>query len=133
MAGIKHDRVALDPFTRSYVECALWLGQDGTSEADPNDGSIDLRAEYGWSDLSESAQARILADCAAFQAEHGELIGAEADRAGSDFLLTRNRHGAGFWDGDWPREIGKVLTDASHPYGDFVLVLTDDGTIESQG
>ena len=49
-------------------------------------------------------------DCAAFYAAHGSQLnednckyrGCPVDEyAGHDFWLTRNGHGAGFWDGDW--------------------------------
>jgi hypothetical protein len=36
--------------------------------------------------------------------------------AGHDFWLTRNRHGAGFWDGHW-RDSAE-LTQIAHSYGE---------------
>lgn len=50
-------------------------------------------------------------------------------KAAIDFYLTRNRHGAGFWDGDWPQQPAKVLTDASHQAGSGELYVGDDGKI----
>lgn len=44
---------------------------------------------------------------------------------GHDFLLTRNHHGAGFWDRGYPNDIGEILTEATRPYGEH-QVLTDD-------
>lgn len=35
-----------------------------------------------------------------------------------DLYLTRNRHGAGFWDGGYPDEIGRKLTDIAHGLGE---------------
>ena len=54
------------------------------------------------------------------------------ERAGHDFWLTRNGHGAGFWDGDWSEdymgtEVGELLTEASRPYGDVYVHKGDDG------
>jgi len=46
-----------------------------------------------------------------------------------DFWLTRNRHGAGFWDGDYPEELGKKLTEASHAFGECDLYIGDDGKV----
>lgn len=34
-----------------------------------------------------------------------------ASHAGHDFVLTMGGHGAGFWDGDCPEEIGMKLTE----------------------
>lgn len=49
-------------------------------------------------------------------------------RAGVDFWLTRNGHGAGFWDGGWP-EHSDELTKLSKPYGSVDLYIGDDGLI----
>lgn len=46
-----------------------------------------------------------------------------------DFWLTRNRHGAGFWDGDYPEKVGARLTDAAHKFGECWLYVGDDGTL----
>jgi hypothetical protein len=53
------------------------------------------------------------------------------ERAGHDFWLTRNHHGAGFWDrGELDaRGIGKRLTDHAHSYGGVDLYVGDDGRI----
>lgn len=47
--------------------------------------------------------------------------------AGHDFALTRNGHGAGFWDrglGD----VGVQLTEMAHAYGDSAILVNADGT-----
>jgi hypothetical protein len=43
--------------------------------------------------------------------------------------LTRNGHGAGFWDGDWPQTVGQRLTKAAKIYGSVDLVIGKDGLI----
>lgn len=48
------------------------------------------------------------------------------EQAGHDFILTRNRHGAGFWDrglGD----LGDRLTKYARDAGQFSLYVGDDG------
>ena len=47
---------------------------------------------------------------------------------GHDFWLTRNRHGAGFWDRGL-EFVGINLTDAAHAWGEFNLYVGDDGLI----
>jgi hypothetical protein len=87
----------------------------------------------------------MVADCADFLGEWYEHVESDLARAGQDFWLTRNRHGAGFWDGDWNqpfehcgegpapyRTIGAYLTAMSHPYGEFNLYVGDDGLIHGQ-
>lgn len=44
---------------------------------------------------------------------------------GHDFLLTRNRHGTGFWDRGYPDDIGNALAENAKAYGEH-QVLTDD-------
>lgn len=41
-----------------------------------------------------------------------EVPGYSWDMAGHDFWLTRAGHGAGYWDGDLPDDIGNALTAA---------------------
>lgn len=108
----------LDEFTRSYVECAFWL----LDEELEDEGLSFL-------DLDPESLALMVADCAAFQAARAELPeGYSLGQAGMDFWLTRNRHGAGFWD----RGLGAVgdqLTKDAHGYGSCDLYLGDDGKL----
>lgn len=138
--------VKLDSFTRAYIECALWSSTDDDGEPLDSVHSID--------DMADSAIEAMVADCKDFQEANAELLnvacytdwthpgteesdkpkgwirsnGYEIEQAGHDFWLTRNHHGAGFWDRGLG-EIGKALTDASHAYGDCDLYLGDDGKI----
>ncbi len=116
---------ALDSFTTAYLECALWSSTDESRE----DGGDPLDDNYGLGDLAESALREAIEDCKAFQSDHADDIGTRFEQAGHDFWLTRNRHGAGFWDGDWPQEASKRLTDDSHVYGSVDLYVGDDGLI----
>jgi hypothetical protein len=117
----------MDPFTIAYIEAALWSSTDESDEQ----GGEPLDANYGLDDIAPEALASILNDCEAFQQDHAEDIGGELERAGHDFWLTRNGHGAGFWDGDWDDDIGQRLTDASDVYGSVDLYVGDDGLIYS--
>lgn len=47
------------------------------------------------------------------------------EQHGHDFALTRNHHGAGFWDRGYG-DVGDRLTEAAQAYGEH-SVLTDDG------
>ena len=54
----------------------------------------------------------------------------QPEQLGHDFFLTRNRHGAGFWDrglGD----LGQRLTEASHTYGETNYYVDEIGNITS--
>jgi hypothetical protein len=119
----------VDAFTCGYVTAMLWA-ETGEDDA-PLDEHFDGKpGEYG----AETWQ-RILDDCAKFQADYADWIGAgrtDDDRdvdacAGIDFWLTRNRHGAGFWDGDWNK--GEELTAAAKRFGQCDLYVGDDGKL----
>jgi len=102
-----------------------------------------LDQHYSQSDIGPETLAKMIADCARFQSEQGDTIRAaietgevkcgpdfdEWGRAGHDFWLTREGHGAGFWDGDWSEEAGEKLTEASKAFGTFDLSVGSDGKI----
>ena len=46
-----------------------------------------------------------------------------------DYILTRNRHGAGFWDGDWASEVSQILTDAAQDQFKTCAYVGEDGKI----
>ncbi len=112
----------MDVFTQQYIKTALW------SSTDDDDMPLDEHPE----DLAEETLVKMEADCAKFQRDNAaDLEGADLEKAGHDFWLTRNGHGAGFWDGDWPEEIGKRLTEACKKFGESTLYRGDDGRIYS--
>lgn len=127
--------VKLDRFTTAYIECALWSSTD--EDGDSLDGQYDI------TDLSPEAIASIVEDCKDFQEAQANLLAQASElsshnpewsyeeQAGHDFWLTRNRHGAGFWDRGLG-EVGRKLTEATHVYGSSDLYVGDDGKIHVQ-
>lgn len=118
--------VPLDSFTKSYMETALF------SSTDDNDQPLDKN--YSIHDISEETKSEMMSDCADFQEMASELLQSQADdatdvRAGKDFWLTRNGHGAGFWDGDWEQQAGAALTKLAKSFGEVNLYVGDDGKI----
>jgi hypothetical protein len=136
----------LDTFTEAYIESALWSSTDNADDS----GGEPPDANYTVDDIAPETLAEMVKDCADFQESFGELVLDDLGRAGHDFWLTRNRHGAGFWDGDWrepfvetddngePRliqqypTVGDYLTDMAHAYGSYDLHVGDDGLIYGQ-
>lgn len=122
-------------FIESYIECALWSSNDESRE----DGGDPLDDNYGPEDLSPECMATMRADCERFLIENAETLASvkllnEArygryPSAGHDFWLTRNGHGAGFWDGDWSEPEATALTAASKSFGEIHLYVGDDGKI----
>lgn len=120
----------LDEFTAHYIKTALWSSTYG----DDNDDTP-MDDTYGPEHLSPEALDKMKSDCAKFQMENSAVLealgmdGHEYDTFGHDFWLTRNGHGAGFWDGDYPDDIGEALTKASQAFGECSLYIGDDGRI----
>ena len=53
------------------------------------------------------------------------------DYAAHDFILTRNGHGAGFWDGDWSEPIATKLTELCKKFGEIEIYLSDENLLEA--
>ena len=128
----------LDAFTRSYIETALWSSMD---ESDPH-GDEPLDANYGPEDVAPEAIEVMTQDCARFQEENASMLrraleahGQDEERCGHDLWLTRNGHGAGYFDGDYSRhginagEVGTALGKAATALGEVTLYVGDDNKI----
>jgi hypothetical protein len=115
----------LDEFTDAYIEAALWSSTDESTES----GGCPMDDNYGPEDIAQETLEKMVADCKAFQGANWDDIKSDPKQAGHDFWLTRNGHGAGFWDGDWPDAVGKRLTQDSKAYGSFNLYVGDDNLI----
>ena len=135
---ITHDDIAdgRDNFLRGYVEAMLWANtfverpgeEDGTCE--------DVRYMYQspgrwWEDTPvDLGDAAAFWECFAYvilsldYVKRGENW-CRAELAGHDFALTRNGHGAGFWDRGLG-EIGDMLTNECRPYGSHTVILCVD-------
>jgi hypothetical protein len=115
----------LDTMVRHYIIAGLWATTDNADES----GGEPLDANYDADDLAPESVASITVDCRDFIASNADdLAGMDAEQAGHDFLLTRDGHGAGFWDrglGDR----GDRLSANARPYGDSGFYVGDDGRI----
>ena len=119
-------------FILGYVTCAIW--------ASIGDDEQPLDEKYDGDDIAPETRKAMEKDCEKFIAEneaalgdYAEIIGShpeytESEKAGHEFWLTRNGHGAGFWDrgiGD----TGDTLTKASEGFGGVDLYVGDDGKL----
>lgn len=113
-------------FEKFFVACIEALYFTDTSVL-PDETEIPADAK-----LADETEAYLRADCLSFWRRfecYVEAADETAGNAGHDFWLTRNGHGAGFWDGDWPKPYAKILTDGAVAYGEFEVYLGDDGLI----
>jgi hypothetical protein len=110
---------SLDVFTRAAFEALFW-----------SEGADDI----GVDDLDQADFDEFVEDCKGFQGDFSHLFdkrerwnrGGDLEAAGHLFTLTRNRHGAGFWDGDYTPEAGRALTEGAHVYGTFGILVDEE-------
>lgn len=116
-------------FLNAYLDCALWSSINLT--ADPDSCETFDAEGYTIDDIAPAAHASLREECLDFYQRHVHLWANEANysdsQAGHDFWLTRNGHGAGFWDRGIAN--GETLTDAARVYGAVDLYVGDDGRI----
>jgi hypothetical protein len=126
----------VDEMVQGYIECALW---SSTDEQPDGNGGPAMDENYGPEDISDELMASMREDCQSFYNANTadldkyavEMTRAEwtgAEMAGHDFWLTRNRHGAGFWDRGLGA-LGDRLSDACKPYGESYIYAGDDGKV----
>lgn len=53
------------------------------------------------------------------------------DQLAHDYILTRNHHGAGFWDGEWAEPAASMLTKLAHQKTEIEVYLNDNDEIEA--
>lgn len=109
----------------AYLECALWssIQDDGS----PFDDDYEIK-DFA-PDSVTNAEKEISDFLSLLESEN--ILWAEEisyEQFGHDFWLTRNHHGAGFWDRGLG-ELGKKLTEWAHSYGSSDVYLGDDGKV----
>lgn len=111
----------LGEFELAYIECMIWSSQSD------DDGSV--TGDHSVMDISPEALQQIVDDCKDFRHHNAELMqNLDLAQCGHDFWLTRNGHGAGFWDRGYGK-VGDDLTKAAKAYGEQYPYVGDDGLI----
>jgi len=107
-----------------YLACALWASNDDQGEP--------LDSLYGVGDIDLASVTAAIAEIEAFLFKCAflglDLDALDEEQIGHDLWLTRNHHGAGFWDrglGD----LGDKLTEIAHSLGGCDAYVGDDGKV----
>jgi len=123
---MKYNEKFLSVVVDSYLECAIWVRFDADE---------DLSIE----DINTESLNKASEDCKLFLnlAPENNI---NPSQLGHDFWLTRNRHGAGFWDRYIDekepklkviaKELGDKLTKLCEELGENNIYLCDDGKVE---
>lgn len=119
----------LERFTRGFLSTLAELGGDQEQE-----GERSFEPE----DLAPQVREALAKQCARFISENlDDLLFAteqdyDWDLAGHDFALSRNGHGAGFFDRDFDGRQDN-LQQAAEQAGQIELYLGDDGQVHAYG
>lgn len=116
----------LDTVVQHYIIALLW--SETTDDGYPLDST-----DY---ELSQAARNTAEGDCESFLETARDDIAKlpdwyTAEQLGHDFLLTRNGHGAGFWDRGLG-ELGHTLTAQAKSYGSIHAFINDDFKIDTE-
>lgn len=118
----------LDSIFRAYLVCAIWTGLDysGGEDSEP----VQMDEDHDADDIADETVAELFAELAEFlnAANSADLALMDMEQIGHDFCLTRNHHGAGFWDRGLG-EAGERLTKLAQSFGESDLCVGDDGLI----
>lgn len=88
-------------------------------------------------EFSQEATDQIIIDCQKFFSDNLETINQilndsdasyDYESVGHDFFLTRERHGAGFWDRGFGND-GQILTEKCHEFGESSPYMGDNNLI----
>lgn len=123
----------VNAFADAYIECALW-----SSVYEDTETGDTLPLDDSPYELSAEAVEEMFAQCSNFLSDERviralrKVIERTAyciEQAGHDFWLTRNGHGAGYWDRGLG-ELGDDLSKYAKQEGTSDLYVSDTNTIE---
>ena len=115
------ENMRLERLTNGYIETALWCGVEYPMGDPRSDSDKDYTKTID--DLAEETLKTMQEDCLQFFTKYYDLLSGLCDdetircgpdfdfwgHIGHDFWLTRNHHGAGFWDGDYPEPFADLV------------------------
>lgn len=129
----------LNPTAEALLATLLWSSTDDYGEP--------LDRDFSPTDFNESDVQKLYGEFQKFVAvvekEISDKIGDSWDciddfydlqqpvenQTEHDYILTRNGHGSGFYDGDWAREVAFILSEAAKTQGEVFPYVGDDGKI----
>ncbi len=121
-------------FITAYFEAAAFAETASGAPEDTGDGTFDTSFQnYGadMDDVAPAAKIKAMRDCLRFIDANIDMLerAGTPERNGDDYWLTRQHHGAGFWDRGYPENVSRALTDAAHADGSRDLYYGYDGRI----
>jgi hypothetical protein len=124
---ISEDRI--NEVLDNYMIAALWSSTD-------MDTDEPLDANYSVSDIAPATRERMYKDVKMFIEDNYDAIeasGSSDEQLGHDIWLTRNGHGAGFFDRGYDKDVEEKLENAAREMKSVDLEVGDDGMIHQLG
>jgi hypothetical protein len=122
-----------DELVGGAVNALLWT----TPYPDPEGGDFNgyLDKDKGLEDVADEDLAKLKSTLLSlFEDDDTSALfdGLSYAVIGHDFILTANRHGAGFWDRGLG-ERGQRLTELVHPFGEITAFVDEKGQVRIEG
>lgn len=125
----------IDKIARSYIEAALWSSTIMSDDYPDMEGDS-FDEHFSYQDVEMSFLKKTYKDIKNFinkaqNSKYGNILeGIDEADIGHDFWLTRNGHGAGFWDRGYDKLVGESLTKIAEKFGSVYLYVTDNFTVD---
>lgn len=130
---IRTDTSDLERMVYGYLSTAVWLATSGeesyhlTKALGHTSGEFTIDPDDMVKLLDLRTIVEAVHECYDFCTDlDDELAELDAEQVGHDFYLTRNGHGAGFWDRGLG-EVGDRLSDAAKVYGETSIEILYEG------
>lgn len=140
---IKLRQNEINGILKGYIEAALWTEEERLNDDLDNDielqkindiiGKLNNKSFLSFTkdDITDNSLIKAYTDIKKFLASAGDSV-IEAitynglEQLGHDIWLTRNRHGAGFFDHSYDDDVEKQLTSSAQSLGEVDLYINDD-------
>lgn len=129
----------LNPTAEALLETLLWsstdeFGKPLDKDFSPSDFSDDdVQKLYGefqkFVSIVEKQISDKIGDSWDCLDDFYDLMQPTQNQTEHDYILTRNGHVSGFYDGDWAREVAFILAEAAQDQGEIIPYIGDDGKI----
>ena len=87
-------------------------------------------ADLNIHNFSDDSKIKAYQDIKLFLEYAGDAVNdIDEEQLGHDIWLSRNHHGAGFFDRGYDNDIEKILMDSAHKLGEIDIYLGDDGIL----
>ena len=121
----------IDEFFKGYLSALVWSENTGDMHEGEH-AKYNITDEHDHSDMTLDAISESFEDCNDFVSHNIAMLEERAvatdwSSMGHDFALTRNGHGAGFWDRGL--RFDHELSEECKPYGSAHLMMDEDGLL----